>query len=125
MMEILDDCGWPVSETDVLLLETEIKLGESYIQQAQDLRTAAEKGGEGLERLPKADGDDDDDSGNLSRRQTSQDSKPSSKLKTKTNSSSTKLEQSSPGDAADEHEDDDKSQEKEDHVPNSQTFEVS
>lgn len=57
LLNILEELGWPINEADVILLETEIRQGEGYIQQAQDLRTAAEKGGEGLERLPDADGD--------------------------------------------------------------------
>lgn len=36
-MKALDRMGWPIRERDVVLLENEIRQGESYIKQAADL----------------------------------------------------------------------------------------
>ena len=40
-MQALDQCGWPVSERDIQLLEKEIKQAEIYLQQSQELRNAS------------------------------------------------------------------------------------
>ena len=39
LMTALDRAAWPISETDIALLEREIQQGELYIQQARDLMT--------------------------------------------------------------------------------------
>ena len=48
ILQALDRCDWPAKEADVILLENEIRQGQTYVQQAKDLRDAAE----GKSRLP-------------------------------------------------------------------------
>jgi hypothetical protein len=47
-MEALGRCGEPVRLTDIQLLENEIRLADQFSEQADRLRRAAEKHGEGL-----------------------------------------------------------------------------
>ena len=47
--EALDRCGWPLPETDVVLLENEIHQGEIYIRQATQLMEGQEKSSKELE----------------------------------------------------------------------------
>jgi hypothetical protein len=49
MMQALDRCGWPLSERDITLLESEIRQAEVYLQQADDLKAAAKDRGKSLE----------------------------------------------------------------------------
>ena len=56
LLQALERCAWPVSQRDVILLETEAKQGEAYIQQARELEDAAMGKG-----LPRRDDDDTED----------------------------------------------------------------
>ena len=47
-MDALDRCGAPVRLSDIQLLENEIRLADQYVEQADRLRKAAEKRGDGL-----------------------------------------------------------------------------
>jgi hypothetical protein len=47
-MEALGRCGEPVRLSDIQLLENEMRLADQYAEQADRLRRAAEKHGEGL-----------------------------------------------------------------------------
>ena len=41
LLQALERSDWPISQRDVVLLENEMKQGEVYIQQAQELEDAA------------------------------------------------------------------------------------
>ncbi|XP_076807901.1 von Willebrand factor A domain-containing protein 3B-like isoform X2 [Clavelina lepadiformis] len=41
--QALDNLGWPIEETDLLILADEIHLGEKYLQQSKDLQRTAKK----------------------------------------------------------------------------------
>ncbi|ELT91033.1 hypothetical protein CAPTEDRAFT_168755 [Capitella teleta] len=45
LMQALDRCDWPIREQDVVLLETEIRQAEVYLQQANDLKAAGKDRG--------------------------------------------------------------------------------
>ena len=37
-MQSLDNCGWPMSQVDIHLLEEEIEQAESYLKQSRKIR---------------------------------------------------------------------------------------
>ena len=37
-MKSLDNCGWPITQNDVYLMEEEIKQAQSYLQQSANIR---------------------------------------------------------------------------------------
>ena len=37
-MKSLDNCGWPITQNDVYLMEEEIKQAQSYLQQSAKIR---------------------------------------------------------------------------------------
>ena len=49
LWEALDRCGWPLPETDVVLLENEIHQAEIYIRQATELLQAEGRGGDDVD----------------------------------------------------------------------------
>lgn len=38
LMSSLDNCGWPISQNDVYLMEEEIKQAQSFLQQSAKIR---------------------------------------------------------------------------------------
>ena len=43
MMDDLEKHGWPISKDDIEALENEIKEGNTYLQQSQNLRKASDQ----------------------------------------------------------------------------------
>ena len=58
LLQALERSDWPISQKDIVLLENEIKQGESYIQQAKELEEGAVTKGPLPEEV-EGDGDKD------------------------------------------------------------------
>ncbi|CAH1777455.1 unnamed protein product [Owenia fusiformis] len=61
LLQALDRCGWPITGTDITLLEDEIQQGHKYLQQSRDLKRSGKRKDQDSE---SEDSDLDNDSNN-------------------------------------------------------------